>query len=93
MTLRDSETQNPGLAKPATAPPPEHSAPGGPVYQTGLKPRQGKVHKLPCGCTSDDTRHLTFCSAVHAAYSAHRSALFAARDTLPTTKEPPREHP
>ena len=85
--LRDSETQNPSLARPVAA---EHSAPGGPVYQTGLRARQGKVHKLPCGCASDDTRHLTFCATVHAAYSAHRSALFAARDTLPTTQEPPR---
>ena len=73
----------PGLAKPAEAPAPEHSPPGGPVYATGLKAR-GKVRKLPCGCAADDTRHIAFCDTVHRAYSAHRSALFLSRDTLLT---------
>ena len=82
-------TEEPGLAKPAEAPPPEHSAPGGPVYTTGLKPRD-KVFRTPCGCASDSTRHIAFCQIQHDALSAHRSTVFAARDTLPTTKEPPR---
>lgn len=42
----------------------EHSAPGGPLTPSGLKPRQGKTVRLLCGCSHDDTRWLTYCAHV-----------------------------
>lgn len=50
----------------------EHSEPGGPVVASGLKLRQGKIGRLPCGCSSDDTRWLTYCTAVAAQVSMWR---------------------
>lgn len=58
--------------------PSEHSAPGGAVVATGLKPREGKIVRLKCGCSSDDVRHLTFCAKVaESVGAAHRAALAA----------------
>lgn len=44
----------------------EHSAPGGDTHPTGLKPREGKIATLPCGCRSDDFRWLNVCDNVYA---------------------------
>lgn len=69
---------------------PEHSAPGGTAYATGLRARD-KVHKLPCGCASDATRHIAFCEVQHRALAAHRSRLFEERERRTLAPNKPTE--
>lgn len=66
----------------------EHSAPGGEVFATGLRPRSGKVVRFACGCSADDTRHLTFCFAVNAREAAHRAAVRASREAAKIAADP-----
>lgn len=55
----------------------EHSAPGGAVTATGCKRREGRVQRLPCGCSSDDFVWLTLCSSVSQEFSIRRSRWLA----------------
>lgn len=62
------------------AEPVQHSAPGGAVHETGLRPKFGKVRRMPCGCASDDTRHISFCDLQWRELNVHRDAVKASRD-------------
>jgi len=59
------------MTEPATQT--EHSAPGGTVTETGCRRRDGRVQRLPCGCSCDDFRWLTFCERVAYEFSVRRS--------------------
>lgn len=65
-------------AAPAASPS-EHSAPGGPVHETGLRPKFGKLVRLRCGCSADDTRHITFCALQWESLNLHKERVSASR--------------
>jgi len=52
----------------------KHSEPGGETFPTGNRPIYGRVRKLPCGCSCDDTRWLTYCRAARDETSAIAAA-------------------
>lgn len=72
-------------AAPAAIPEP-HSAPGGAVHPTGLKPRS-KVRTMRCGCASDDTRHIAFCAAQFELLKIHKARVAASRGDGARTHE------
>jgi hypothetical protein len=65
----------------------EHSPPGGPTFETGIKPRVGRLQRLPCGCVSDDISWIRFCEAANTEYAEYR-AMAARREPTPVKEDP-----
>lgn len=71
-------------AAPAAESNAEHSAPGGAAHASGLRPKFGKVRRMPCGCASDDTRHISFCDLQWELLNLHKEAVSRSRSNAPS---------